>query len=281
MSGDLDLKTLLARCTARLDTDRGPAGTAFFVAPDYAVTAAHVLRGAPGMTVSLHSPPGSWRGHIEDARPPAIAVSSSGQPYPPPDVALIRIDDGPEHLCALLADHVPPDRTAVSVRGHTETFDNVSVSAETESFELTGELETPDPGCTLLKLGHGQAARGMSGAPVLVQRTGEVIGMLRTSRQARSNLGAWVVPTGVICRLWPRQVRLHDDRLQRHYELWRGAARRGVSDADPAPGAGGMIVGTVHGDVGFIMSGGNAGVVNVTTGTPAHRRRGDSRRGGQ
>jgi len=267
MSGALDLRTLLARCTARLDTAGGPAGTAFFVAPGYAVTAAHVVGGAAGIDVWLHSPPGNWQGQVQDVRPAAAAVVA-GRPYPPPDAALIRIAGGPQHLCALLGGQLPGDGTPVSVRGHTRTFDTVTVTAETESFQLSGELETPDLGCTLLKLGHGQAAKGMSGAPVLNPRTGEVIGMLRSSRDTGTDLGAWVVPAAVLCRLWPQQVRLRDGRLDRHYALWRRAAQDAAA-AVPGPGAGGMVIGSIEGDVGFIMSGGHADVVNVTGAPPA------------
>jgi hypothetical protein len=39
---------LLTSCSARLDTDAGPQGTAFIVSPGYAVTAAHVIGGAEG-----------------------------------------------------------------------------------------------------------------------------------------------------------------------------------------------------------------------------------------
>ena len=272
MSSSLGLKTLLARCTARLDISGGPAGTAFFVAPGYAVTAAHVVGGTAELDVWLHSPRGSWQGHVKDVRP-AVATPAAvvpGRPYPAPDVALIRIDDGPEHLCAMLGGQLPDDGTPVSVRGHTRTFDGVAVTAETESFRLSGELETPDPECTLLKLGQGQAAKGMSGAPVLNPRTGEVIGMLRTSRNTSTDLGAWVVPAAVLCRLWPQQIRLGDDRLHRHYDLWRHAAQD-AAPAGPAPGSGGMVIGAIHGDVGFMMSGGHAEVVNVTSPPPARR----------
>ena len=48
----------------------------------------------------------------------------------------------------------------------------------------------------------------MSGAPVLELRTGEVIGMLRTSRKLDSNLGGWVVPADLIRLLWPEEVGL-------------------------------------------------------------------------
>lgn len=266
MTTGLDLRTLLARCTARLDMAGGPAGTAFFVAPGYAVTAAHVVNGIEGQQVWLYSPPSSWQAHVDDVRPAASTVAP-GRLYPPPDVALLRIDGGPEHLCALLARQLPTVGTPVLVRGHTRSLDAVTVTAETESFQLTGELETPDPGCTLLKLGHGQAVHGMSGAPVLNPRTGEVAGMLRTSRNTAVDLGAWVVPAEVFCWLWPEQVRLRDDRLHRHYDLWRRAAKS-AAPPDSGGGTGGPAIGAIHSDVAFIMSGGHIGEVNITPSKP-------------
>jgi hypothetical protein len=266
MTGEHTPRALLAACTVRLDTDRGPQGTAFFVAPRYAVTAAHVVDGEKDLRVSLAGGPGSWQGHVEDARPPAFAAAA-GQPYPAPDVALIRIDHGPEHLCALLGDQLSGDGARVVARGHTRTFDGMNVTAETESFRLTGELETPVPGCTLLKLGLGQAAPGMSGAPVLDQGTGEVIGMLRTSRGISTNLGAWVVPASLIRQLWPQQAGLGNDRFHKEHELWRRAASRLRQRASPA--AEGPPAAVIHGDVGAVIYGGNIGVVNVNAGKPA------------
>jgi Trypsin-like peptidase domain len=284
MTGKSDLKALLARCTVRLDTDHGPQGTAFFVAPGYAVTASHVVDGREGLGVWLHSRAGSWRGHVESARPSADAVPGDGRTYAPPDVALIRIDEGPEHLCALLADHLPDDNLPVFVRGHTRTFDTVNVTAETESFTLTGELETPDPGCTLFKLGHGQAVNGMSGAPVLSQLTGEVIGMLRTSRSTSSSLGGWVVPSQLICDQWPEQLSTRNTLPPGRHELWRQAARQLGKQSSPEgqpPAGAGSSIGTIHGDIGAAIFGGTTDTVNVTMGRAEDRRRGHPGSGAQ
>jgi hypothetical protein len=269
MTGGHTPRALLAACTVRLDTGQGPQGTAFFVAPHYAVTAAHVVGGERDLRVSLAGEQGSWRGHVEDTRPPA-AAAAAGRPYPAPDVALIRIDDGPGHLCALLGHQLTGDDARVIARGHTRTLNGINVTAETESFDLTGELETPVPGCTLLKLGHGQAPPGMSGAPVLDKGTGEVIGMLRTSRDITTDLGAWVVPAPLIRELWPQQASLGNDLFHRDHPLWRQAAsqlKHRATTADPPPAAqapGGVI----YGDVGAAIYGGNVGVVNIHAGKP-------------
>lgn len=275
------LPELLVACTARLDTNRGPRGTAFFVAPRYAITAAHVVDGIRGLPVWLHLRSQSWEAHVQDARPSlSVAAAEGGQPYPAPDVALIEIDCGPDHVCALLADQFSQDGAHVVARGHTRTLDGQTVTAETEYFQLAGELETPEPGCTLLKLGQGEAAKGMSGAPVLDRGTGEVIGMLRTSRRIGTDLGAWVVPAGLIRQLWPEEVSLGNDRFHRQHKRWRRTAaglRERSALADATSTAGGLSIGAIHGDVGAIFSGGSSDVVNVSVERSARRRRGRDR----
>ena len=257
-------KDLLATCSARLDTDEGPQGTAFFVAPGYAVTAAHVVSGADGLPVLLSEGPDRWSGHVADVRPPLAGEIASESPYPAPDIALIKIDDGPEHACALLGRQFPDTGVWVMARGHTRTFDQQAVTAETESFRLTGTLETPDPGCTLLKLGLGEVTQGMSGAPVLELGTGNVIGMLRTSRKLGSNLGGWVVPAGLIRLLWPDEAGLGNDRFHERDSRWRqGASQLRALSSQGTPTEGGLSIGKIEGDVGAVITGGNVGTVNI------------------
>src|ERR1035438_10365046 len=127
MTGGHTPRALLAACTVRLDTGQGPQGTAFFVAPHYAVTAAHVVGGERDLRVSLAGEQGSWRGHVEDTRPPA-AAAIAGQPYPAPDVALLSLDGLAAPLCALLGDQLTDDDTRVTARGRTRTFNGINVT---------------------------------------------------------------------------------------------------------------------------------------------------------
>jgi S1-C subfamily serine protease len=278
MKREATAKDLLAACSARIDTEAGPQGTAFFVAPGYAVTAAHVIGGTNGLPVRLSEGPHSWHGHVADARPPLASETESTSPYPAPDIALIKIDDGPEHVCALLGRQLPDAGAWVMARGHTRTFDQLAVTAETESFRLTGMLETPDPGCTLLKLGLGEVTQGMSGAPVLELSTGDVIGMLRTSRKLGSNLGGWVVPADLIRLLWPDEAGLGNDRFHERDSRWREGALALCAGSPPKEGTraeDGLSIGKIKGDVVSIITGGNVGTVNIDYG-PASGRRGGS-----
>jgi hypothetical protein len=248
---------LLSACSVRLDTDAGP-------------------QGINGLPVRLSSESCSWRGHVADARPPHASEPASGSPYPPPDLALITIDDGPEHLCALLGRQLPDTGTPVMARGHTRTFSEVAVTAETESFRLTGTLETTDPDCRLLKLGLGEVTQGMSGAPVLDLGTGDVVGMLRTSRKLDSNLGGWVVPADLIRLLWPEEVGRANDHVHHQDPTWRQSALRLRARRSSEQGArveGGLSIGKIDGDVVSMISGGTIGSITINY-QPENRRPG-------
>jgi hypothetical protein len=256
-------RELLASCSARLDVGSAAGGTAFFVSPRYAITAAHVAGGVLGLTVRLSEGEDCWEGQVADVRP-AIGdwSSAGGEPCPAPDLALIRIRNGPEHGCALLGGELKL-HARVLARGYTLRFPADRPTAETERFKLSGDLETPCPGCTLLKLGRGEVARGMSGAPVLDLGGGAVIGMLRTSRLLDSDLGGWVVPAGVIRESWPEVAAAHD-RFHEHDTRWRRRAtaltggQHGNGDGGssaPAPFIGKARIDTmtvITGDIGTV-----------------------------
>jgi len=271
-------ESLLAACSARLDTDACPQGTAFFVAPGYAITAAHVISDADGLQVQLVEGLHSWHGHVADVRPLHANKIATTSPYSAPDIALIEVDDGPEHACALLSMQLPGAGARVMARGYTRTFDQLAVTAETETFRLTGTLETPDRDCKLLKLVLGEVTKGMSGAPVLDLSTGDVIGMLRTSRKLGSNLGGWVVPADSIRLLWPDEVGLGNDRFHERDPRWHEGTRqlRGPSAAKEGPSAQGGF--SIEGDVVSVITGGNVGSVNIEYGRGSGRRDGSGTR---
>jgi len=223
MISPVTAQDLLALCTMRLDVNGTATGTALVVAPRYAVATAHQVNGRRRTEVALCSRTGdTMLGHIEDVRPPARSVPAvRSSTYPPPDLALIRLQaEAP--ICALLAGQRPALNSEVVAYGYTCTFDACSVTAESEAFVLSGELETTLPGFTLIKLGHGQAIQGMSGAPVLGVSSGKVIGLLRTSRDGGSgNLGAWVIPADLIRQQWPEQVAAGHDSFHSRDDRWR------------------------------------------------------------
>jgi hypothetical protein len=260
MSGNPTVTQLLELCTARLDTTDGPSGTAFFVAPQYAVTCSHVVGGTVGLQVHLEGHAGKWHGRVADALPGSVVGQQSADGrYDAPDVALIRVEAGATATCALLSRGPVDLCVPVVARGYTATFGKNSITAESGVFSVDGYLETTDRSCTLIKLGQGQAVPGMSGAPVLNLHTGEVIGILRTSRDVESDLGGWVVPADLIRQLWPAEVGAGQDRFHEEDAQWHQAGialRRARRRASPAqePLAGGTSIGTVTG--GTVITGG-------------------------
>jgi S1-C subfamily serine protease len=241
-------------------------GTAFFVAPGYAVTAAHLVAGLAGHKIRLSEGPATWAAHVIDVRP---AEASVGQVYPPPDVALVELDDGPKHRCVLLARGLPRIGARMLARGYTRTFDPEATTAETQSFSFTGMKEATDSEARLIKLGGGEVALGMSGAPVLDLEAGEVAGMMRTSRQLDSDRGGWVVPSLVIRQLWPGAVGRENDWINARDPSWRLLAdrlRRSLSDAPPL-----HAVGETAPDGAVTVVSGDVGVMNIVNNQAAER----------
>lgn len=262
---------LLASCCVLLCTEAGPRGTAFFVAPGYAITAAHVVDGTKGLTVQLSEGRRTWSGLVIDVCPPHSSGGMST--YPAPDLALIALDDDPAHTCALLSRQLPAMGARVMARGYTHTFDREAVTAEIETFHLSGMLETPDPGCTLLKLGLGEVTKGMSGAPVLDLDSGHVIGMLRTSRQLGSNLGGWVVPADLIRQLWPEEVDQGNDLFHQQDASWHREGRQLDAGIHSAPPQGGLAIGMINADVAPVINGGIIDNIHIENHAAYDRRR--------
>jgi Trypsin-like peptidase domain len=262
---------LLASCSALLRTDAGPRGTAFFVAPGYAITAAHVVDGAEGLAVQLTERSRTWCGRVTAVHPSGAGTAGDTATYPAPDLALITIEDGPAHACALLGQELPEPNAWLMVRGYTRTFDRVSVTAETETFRRSGMVDTSDPRYRLLKLGQGEVTKGMSGGPVLELSTGQVAGMLRTARQPGSNLGGWVVPAGLIRGLWPEEIGRGNDLFHHQDPSWQqraallrtGPRRAGPPASGNAPAPEGLSIETVRADVMQIITGGQIGEINI------------------
>lgn len=281
MTSQLTVEGLLASCTLRVDVDDVPRGTAFFIAPEYALSAAHVVNGAQDASVRLTGYEGSWAGHVADVRPPSgIVHAARADLYPPPDLALIRVGPVPGHGCVLLGHARPQIGARIMARGYSRPLGGTQApTAETESFTVTGQLDTPGSAGSMLKLGLGQAVPGMSGAPALDLASGEVAGLLRTSRDVGSNLGAWVVGAEVIRLLWPAETAAGDD-FHGADDSWRRAQATLASSAPCAnpgsvAGSGGSVsIGSIEaaGPV-TVFTGGCYSDVNIAA-PPASRKKG-------
>jgi signal peptidase I len=158
-------------------------GTGFFVAPGLILTCAHVVQEAKGESVQVR-----WQKQENWAQ--AVVEKSLPEPY---DLALLRvtlpIDANPP--CVYL-DGAIQSRDPLYLFGYPDQdFPNgCPVTVDCEG--LTGD----EP--ALIKFALGQVRPGMSGSPLLNQRTGKVCGIVKFTRDRSSDLGGGAVSTTAI-----------------------------------------------------------------------------------
>jgi trypsin-like peptidase len=165
------------------------SGTGFFVAPGLVVTCAHVV--PPDVPVQV------WYGADPYAatvlvREPAGATLAN---YAYPDVALLRVPlTG--HPCAPLASG-PPPAPGRELFGYGCPRIGQAVFWEHMPMLSEGTRAGVD-GHTWVKTSRAQVQPGASGAGVIDLATGELVGMLKLSRNPREDLGGVLVPTATI-----------------------------------------------------------------------------------
>jgi S1-C subfamily serine protease len=176
------LEELLQQCTVKLSLlGRIGWGTGFFVAPGWILTCAHVVQEAKGQPVQVLWQKRELKAVIEHFLP---------EPF---DLALLQLtalsDIGP--LCVYLDEEIR-SRDPLYLFGYPDQdFPNgCPVAFKCEG--LTGD-EPP-----LIKFALGQVRPGMSGSPLLNQRTGKVCGIVKFTRDRSLDLGGGAVSTAAI-----------------------------------------------------------------------------------
>ena len=177
---------LLHRCTVKL-TVRGGHGTGFFVAPGLILTCAHVVKEAGTTPIKVR-----WQ-HQHD-----FAEATIERSLPDSDIALLRCSPPPNTNvpCVLLDTAVEP-RDPLYLFGYPDRDfpDGRPVIFDCAGF--TGD----DPPLIVFQL--GQVRPGMSGSPLLNQRTGKVCGVVKLTLDRSIDLGGGAIPTMVILSRWP------------------------------------------------------------------------------
>ncbi len=177
------LENLLQQCTVKLSVPgQSGWGTGFFVAPGLILTCAHVVKKANGQPVQVR-----WQNQENWAE--ATVEKSLPDPY---DLALLRVTllTG-AHPCVYL-DEAVQSRDPLYLFGYPDQdFPNgCPVTAVCEGY--TGDIPP------LIKFSQGQVRPGMSGSPLLNQRTGKVCGIVKFTRDRSVDLGGGAIPTQVI-----------------------------------------------------------------------------------
>lgn len=204
------LEALLQRCTVKLSVSgRGGWGTGFFVAPGLILTCAHVVKAANGELIRVR-----WQGWEDWAE----AVVERSVPEPD-DLALLRFVSLAEaNLPCVALDGAIQSRDPLYLFGFPDQdFDNgcpVTFSCE----GLTGD-QPP-----LIKFALGQVRPGMSGSPLLNQRSGKVCGMVKFTRDRSMDLGGGAIPVSAILAQFPELVALQQQFHQQDLRWSRSVA---------------------------------------------------------
>ncbi|MGH8895498.1 MAG: trypsin-like peptidase domain-containing protein [Egibacteraceae bacterium] len=220
------LHHLLIRCTVRVHVHGRHAGTGFFVAPGRVLTCAHVVARAvrEGAPVSVVWQAATFPAEVLKVLPKVTDAS----PYPYPDTALLSVECG-RHPCVELGVGEPelgPPPDSLWAYGFTKELDGACVRGTPASFAYEGPVPDPipDEDGPRLQLKAAKVVPGMSGAPLLNWRTGQVCGIVTRTRDARSDVGGWAVPVAAALEQIDGLRQAHDAFHAEDHE-WRLAVR--------------------------------------------------------
>ncbi|GBO55431.1 hypothetical protein APA_3582 [Pseudanabaena sp. lw0831] len=192
------LLELLHQCTVRLSTPQED-GTGFFVAPGTILTCAHVVETRRDEPISIY-----WQGQNYTA----TAVEGLPEDTKLLDLALLRLTTEVfNHPCVYL-DEVIYLNDALYSYGYTDDYPN----GDPATFEFEGNTGDQPP---LLKFKEGQVRPGLSGSPLLNQRTGMVCGVVKKTRDRNTDLGGRGVPISAAIAQWTHLVELQQEFHQK------------------------------------------------------------------
>jgi Trypsin-like peptidase domain/CHAT domain len=199
---------LLPQCTVRVHLGERHAGTGFYVAPGLIATCDHVIRPA------LSSAGGETIAVVDRAGVRHEAEFLKGSQGP--DLAILRLRAVPDHACALLDANLRPNDEVHTV-GYPQERDDRGLVPTTLTAE--GPIEGPDP---FQKLKGGQVRPGMSGSPVLNNRTGGVCGVLKRTRSSNTDLGGFAIPVTLLDQL-DSTLMVENERYHAKNSRWTDA----------------------------------------------------------
>jgi hypothetical protein len=189
---------LLRDCTVRIEVGGQHRGTGFFVAPGLVLTCAHVIDTNPRQLEI------TWKKQVQPAQLKKITQADSS------DLALLEVPFT-NHDCVYFQDDTQPfDR--LYTYGYPDQYP--------EGDPATPECEGSTGGAMpLLRLKNAQIRPGMSGAPVLNQRTQRVGGLIQISRGRDNAMGGRALPVSVILQEFPELIELQK-RYQQQQSIW-------------------------------------------------------------
>jgi tetratricopeptide (TPR) repeat protein len=218
---------------ARVLENGVPVGTAFFIAPDMLLTCAHVVRSRnEGERISLQWSGGLFEGTLTCKRP---ANPGDGPPWPFPDVAVIELDE-PLNVAPL----------RLSSR-RVQTDDRLEGFGFPQRGNPGGESVLPDCGGLSyvsqagqeyqIRLIHDTIRPGISGAPIALRDSAEIVGMITDTLDPTTERGGHATPTEFLLRECQELQRINVEPPQEASnasERWVGRELT-LAEAAPSP----------------------------------------------
>ena len=193
------IEDILPECTARIEIPgTNEYGTGFFISKGTLITCSHVVKGAHNKRVKVYP----FRSQKQfNARVKYFFEKNV-------DLAILQIEEHIEtkYSCVYIGDEIQ-DRDRCFTFGYTEPgegfIDGEPVTLECEGIATASQA--------VIKLKGGQILEGLSGSPLLNQRTGQVCGVINRSRSVSRDAGGEAISTKIIFSEIATLRELHDD----------------------------------------------------------------------
>ncbi|MEL7355479.1 MAG: serine protease [Cyanobacteria bacterium J06560_6] len=193
------IEEILPECTVRIEIPGIEGyGTGFFVSRGTLITCKHVVENATSKRVRLY--PFKSQKYFE-AEVKYFFKDDI-------DLAILQVEEHIEanYSCVYLGNDIK-DRDHCFTFGYTEPREGFT-DGEPVTLECEG-LATSSQ--NVIKLKGGQILEGLSGSPLLNQRTGQVCGVINRSRNVSRSAGGEAITTKVIFTEIATLKSLHDD----------------------------------------------------------------------
>ncbi|MDX2228821.1 MAG: HEAT repeat domain-containing protein [Leptolyngbyaceae cyanobacterium bins.349] len=210
------LEDLLQQCAVQITIPSQVGwGTGFFVAPGLILTCAHVIKAASANSVTVF--------YSAKRQSYSAILESLPETNEQVDLALLKLQDSTlTHPCVYLDEAIALNDQLYSY-GYPDDFPDGALTTF-QSEALTG-------GNSFIKFKAGQVRPGMSGSPLLNQRTGMVCGIVKFTRDRSFDLGGGAIPTRIILEQFPklRELQQQFHESDRRWSVLTSTGQAGIN----------------------------------------------------
>ncbi|MFE7860361.1 trypsin-like peptidase domain-containing protein [Streptomyces sp. NPDC057403] len=180
-----------------LDEPGSFLGSGFFIAPNWVLTCAHVVRGGEGGEMAVVYEGGPGRGgstvpaEVVATLPDHVDDTAPGN-WPAPDLALVQLRAPVDHACVYVSERPAAYYAEGKVFYAGWTVLGGRLQLLDGTLTVQGTIGGWSEGVQM-RLGHNDLPYGVSGGPVVDPARGEVIGVLKS----RADHGSGGTSTGI------------------------------------------------------------------------------------